>query len=216
MATTFPSNILPSTVQFGLRSNTQVFQSPFTSSTQTVRMPGAAWYGRAVFDDMEADEARELISFLTTLQGMDGRFYFADLSHREPRGSMASSTLTPRIRGGSQTGSTLAIDGLPANLSAAFVKGDYIAFDTSQGRELHMVTATANANSSGQSTLSITPNIRTSPADNAVVAYRTVVNGGIDNTDTSCIVRLVNDDNSWSVRSPVITTVTINFVEAFS
>ena len=82
MPTVFPANLLPSEITFGLQSNTQVFRSPLTASIQTLRMPGAAWTGRATFTDLEAIEARVLQAFLTDLDGMNGRFYFGDFGTR--------------------------------------------------------------------------------------------------------------------------------------
>lgn len=215
MADNFPA-IIPTSVSFGLRSNTQVFKSPFTSSTQTIRMPGAAWFGRATFDDLEQEEWRELAAFLAEMEGMNGRFYFTDFGGTSPRGGMATRSNTVRVRGGGQTGNTLAIDGLPANLSTAFKKGDYISFDTSAGREMHIVTADANANSSGQTTLNISPQIRVSPSDNAIVAYRSNVDNGVSNADISCIVRLSSDDVMWGLQAPVTGSISFSFVETFA
>ena len=215
MPTAFPANILPSEVTFGLRSNTQVFRNPLTASIQTLRMPGAAWMGRATFNDLQDNEARELEAFLIDLDGMNGRFYFGDFSLAEPRGAMSGRTNGLLIRGASQTGSTLAIDGGPANLANAFLPGDYVAFTTSLGRELKMVTAAANFNASGQTTLNIAPNIRTSPSDNASVAYRLNSATSVGTSDTTCVMRLQSDEAQWSVRAPVITGITISFIEAF-
>ena len=74
----------------------------------------------------------------------------------------------------------------PCNIpssSNVFRTGDYIAYDTTAGRELKMITADATSNGSGEATLSIAPNIRTSPADNAVVSYRTTSASGLGNTE---------------------------------
>ena len=212
MPTNFPA-ILPTSVQFGLRSNTQVFSSPFSSSVQTVRMPGAAWFGTANFDDLEEAEARELIAFLMEMDGMQGRFYFGDLSKMTPRGA---ATGIARVRGGSQTGNAINVDGLSGSTSNVFLPGDYIAFDTTQGRELHMVTQSANTNSSGQATLSISPSIRTSPANDAIVTIGSSITSGIGNTDLSCVMRLQADQSSWSVRAPIVSSIRVSFVEAFS
>lgn len=212
MPTNFPA-ILPTSIQFGLRSNTQVFSSPFSSSVQTVRMPGAAWYGTANFDDLEEAEARELIAFLMEMDGMQGRFYFGDLSKMTPRGT---ATGVARVNAATSSGNSLAVDGLSANLTNAFLPGDYIAFETTQGRELHMVTQAVGTNSSGQATLTISPSIRTSPVNDAVVTIGSSITGGIGNTDLSCVMRLQADQSAWSVQAPVVSSIRVAFVEAFS
>ena len=215
MPTVFPANLLPSEITFGLQSNTQVFRSPLTASIQTLRMPGAAWTGRATFTDLEAVEARVLQAFLTDLDGMNGRFYFGDFSLTEPRGAISGHTNQLRVRGANQTGSQLVVDGGVANLLNPFLPGDYVAFDTSLGRELKMVTSAGHFNGAGVCTLNIAPNIRTSPADNTTVAYRLNTSNDIGNSDTTCVMRMASDNQSWSVRAPVITSITIQFIEAF-
>ena len=212
----FPANLVPSSIQFGLQSNTQVFKSPLSSSTQTLRMPSASWYGKASFTDLIESDWRTLASFVTSLEGMHGRFYFGDFGGVEPRGAISASSNTLRINGASQTGATIAVDGFPASTSNVFRTGDYIAYDTTAGRELKMITADATSNSSGEATLSIAPNIRTSPADNAVVSYRTTSANGLSNTDLTCIVRLEEDQSAWNVAPPLIGTISFTFIEAFA
>lgn len=216
MPDTFPSGIIPSTLEFGLRSNTQTFSSPLTASTQTLRLAGASWYGKASFDDLSEDNWRKLAAFLVNLEGKHGRFYFMDFGAAEPQGAMKDSSNTILVNGASQTGGTLNIDGLPANVNNAFLAGDYIAFDTSSGRELKIITANASSNGSGQASISIKPNIRVSPANNATVSYRLVASNGITNADTCCIFRLESDTNSWNIRPPTIANISINFVESFA
>lgn len=215
MPTVFPANILPSEISFGLQSNTQVFRSPLTASIQTLRMPGSAWTGRATFSELEDFEARVLQAFLVDLDGMNGRFYFGDYSLTAPRGAMSAHSNSLLVHGASQSGSSLIIDGGVASLSNAFLAGDYIAYETSVGRELKMVTAAASFNASGVCTLQVAPNIRHSPADNAAVAYRLNTSNAVGSSDTTCIMRLASDQSQWTVRAPVITSISVDFIEAF-
>ena len=198
MPTVFPANILPSEISFGLQSNTQVFRSPLTASIQTLRMPGSAWTGRATFSELEDFEARVLQAFLVDLDGMNGRFYFGDYSLTAPRGAMSAHSNSLLVHGASQSGSSLIIDGGVASLSNAFLAGDYIAYETSVGRELKMVTAAASFN-----------------ADNAAVAYRLNTSNDVGSSDTTCIMRLASDQSQWTVRAPVITSISVDFIEAF-
>ena len=71
---------------------------------------------------------------------------------------------TPLVNGGSQTGGTLAIDGL----NSAPQAGDVFKV---AGIDL-VYTVTANATvSSGGATININPNLASSPADNAVITF---------------------------------------------
>lgn len=71
---------------------------------------------------------------------------------------------TPLVNGASQTGATLAIDGLDSAPQA----GD--AFKIAGVDLIYTVTANASV-SSGGATLSINPNLATSPADDAVITF---------------------------------------------
>lgn len=84
--------------------------------------------------------------------------------------------------------------------------GDWLSFDDISGRRrLHMVTADAMANTSGQATLSITPPIRRSPLDNAA----------LDFTTPSGVFRMPSDDApEMSIRPPMLGALTLTMVEA--
>lgn len=82
----FPS-IVPSSVSFGIKYNTQINISTLSGTVQTVEVPGARWVADLSFDDMQAAESRVLAAFLAELRGASGRFYLYDHSHKDPRGS---------------------------------------------------------------------------------------------------------------------------------
>jgi hypothetical protein len=80
---------------------------------------------------------------------------------------------TPLVMGGSQTGTSLVIDGCTANVTKWAAGGDVIKI--AGLTPLYRVRDDANSNGSGQVTLTITPAIPvgSSPADNAAIT-RTV------------------------------------------
>ena len=151
-----PSSPSFQTATFGLRSNTQLFTSPLSGSMQTLEMPGAVWTLDAALPPIQnAAWAAAWRVFLTQLRGQAGRFYAGDPLRKVPRGT---ATGTPLVAGGSQTGASLATDGWTAGVTGVLLAGDYIAFSGGSGRrELHMVTADANSDGSGNATLSIEP-----------------------------------------------------------
>lgn len=205
---TFPS-ILPQRAQFGLVSRTQSFQSKLTSATQTLRMAGAFWAGRISFDNLDVSEVRQIQAFFVKLEGMNGRFYYGDVSNTAPQGYMKNyPTRTIRVKGANQTGSSLIVDNFPTseNGNKPFLAGDMIHFQNGDGyRELKMIAADATSDANGEATLTVKPNIRVSPADNAVVTHQS----------TTCIMRLTSDtEASWNVAPPLLSSLTINFVEA--
>lgn len=74
---------------------------------------------------------------------------------------------TPLVNGGSQSGTSLIIDGLtPGHFLS---KGQFISVVTSSQRFLYRLAAGVTANGSGQATLTLRTMLRRSPADNDVV-----------------------------------------------
>lgn len=168
---TFPTlSRAPSASRWGLVAQTQTFVSPFTGAAQTLSRPGDRWAATLEFASLSYADWRLLGQFVAQLRGQAGRFTFSP-TWVAPRSALTVGT--PLVNGASQTGSTLAIDG--ATLSATIAsKGDFFSFnDTSSRKRLHMLTADATTNGSGQVTLAIAPPLRSSPADNAALDFST-------------------------------------------
>ena len=69
----------------------------------------------------------------------------------------------------SANATTLAVDGLDG---VGFNRGDWISVNNGTYDELHIITADAWPNSSGEATLNIHPPLRRGVADNAAVTYK--------------------------------------------
>jgi hypothetical protein len=123
-------------------------------------------------------------AFLLKLRGQAGRFYGFDPDATVPQGV---ATGTPLVKGSGQTGTALITNGWTISTTGILKAGDYIAYDTTAGRQLHMVTADASSDGTGQATLAIEPPIRTSPANNATIIT----------ASASCIMRLETPDIGW-------------------
>lgn len=80
-----------------------------------------------------------------------------------------SLTRCALVNGGSQLGSVLNIDALPASLDGAFLPGDQFQVITSRGPSLHVCTAATNSSSGGAGTLHFEPPLRAAPTDNSPV-----------------------------------------------
>lgn len=163
----------PNIVQWSLVANTQTLMSPFDGTTQTIANPGARWRGSLTFRNLPMGDWRALSAFVASLGGRAGRFTYGP--PRPQRRAAATISGTVRVNGAGQTGTTLAIDGLP-NSVVVFEIGDWISFPNSASRpQLHQITAQATSNGSGQVTLSIAPPLRGSPADDAVITHNNPV-----------------------------------------
>lgn len=73
------------------------------------------------------------------------------------------------VNGANQTGQDLITDGWTISATPLFKAGDWVQVGTGATRQLCMVLADVNSNSSGQATLSLFPRIRTAFADNTVI-----------------------------------------------
>lgn len=152
--------------EFGLETNTQTFSSPLTKTVQRVKLGGDRWVATFTLPKMIRAQAAPWQAFFLLCQGSANAFYGFDPDCKYPRGSWPG---TPLVKGGSQTGSTLVIDGLTANAKGIGLAGDYFNVNG----ELHQLTAPADSNGSGEATLQFQPPLRTSPPDNAPVTVQT-------------------------------------------
>lgn len=198
-----PASPAFSTSKFGLESNTQTFLSPLSRSVQTLELPGARWMATYVLPPMKRAEAAAWQAFFVKLRGQAGRFYAFDPDARTPRGV---ATGTPLIDGGNQTGGALTTKGWTPSVTGILLAGDYVAYDTAAGRQLHMVTADADSDGSGEAALSVEPPIRVSPQDDASLIV----------TDASCTMMLAAPEIVWDAGQTGVYSLTFDAVEALT
>ena len=161
MPITIPSSPGFTTCRFGLETNTQRFESPLTKAVQRVLLGGSRWTATYSLPAMTRDRAAPWKAFFDLLEGSANTFNAYDPDCKTPRGA---GTGTPLVNGGSQTGSTLVIDGCTHGVT--FLKtGDYFSVNG----ELKRLTSDALADGSGNATLHFKPALRNSPANNAPV-----------------------------------------------
>lgn len=75
----------------------------------------------------------------------------------------------PVVNGGGQSGAALAVRGAAAGY--AFKKGLFFSLVEGGRRYLHQVSAAVTANGAGAATLQVTPMLRVSPSDGAVLEF---------------------------------------------
>lgn len=151
----FPS-IVPSASTWELLSNTATYVSPITGSVQSLDRGGERWKVTMAFQYLHADDKAEMKAFLTKLNGQQHRFTLYDHSQVQ-RGNFGG---TPLVFGGSQTGTSLNIDGV-SNTTDWIRAGDYFAVNG----ELKMAIADTDT-AAAAGTLTFRPRLRSAPADN--------------------------------------------------
>ena len=108
------------------------------------------------------------------------------------------------MNGATSSGNTLAIDSAPASRTGYLKAGDYMQVGTGTSRQLFKVLADANTNGSGQATVDIWPDVRTSIANNAAVTVE----------NTKGIFRLASNEQAFSINEASIYGITFGAMEA--
>jgi len=105
----------------------------------------------------------------------------------------------PLVAGGSQSGTSLNVDGLPAATDIA-VAGDYMEVNG----EFKIITADVTSDGGGGATISFEPDLKESPSDNATVDVKT----------PKVTMRLAEPRVEWITKPPTFYNHTITCVEA--
>lgn len=175
--------------------------SPFTKEEQAFKWPGEIWMADFKLPSLTSRAAAApWLAFGARLEGKWGRFLMGDPAARLPRGQ---PTGTPVVDGASNTGNTLETRGWSANAQGVLLEGDYIQIGTGVSSRLKMVTQDVNADSSGEATISIAPDLGSSPADGTAIIT----------TNARGIFRLTENSFSWSVDPGPVYRISFSAVE---
>lgn len=113
--------------------------------------------------------------------------------------SWASVSRCALVNGGSQTGGKLAIDGLPTSTERLAIAGDWFEVNG----ELKRLTADLNSDASGNGYLIFEPTLRSSPADNIPVIFRSPMGKFL----------LAEESTGWGTRPGILSDIEINLIE---
>lgn len=161
---------MPTRASWRMIGNTQVHESPFDRSVQTLEMPGSRWAGSWTWDTLNEQEWRHISVLLAfargrrlrlglrplhaPLQGLstgvagqfddwainDGGKWLLNDGSGAWSSAESLATPVPLVDGGGQTGEWLNTDGWIPN-EVALRYGDFLSFTDPTGRHcLHMAT----------------------------------------------------------------------------
>ena len=183
----FPS-ITPSTSTWAYTPNTRAYRSPLTNSIQTVGRKGSLWHVTLQFNNLDEAQRAEMQAFLVRLNGQQHRFTLNDHAYTR-RGTGGGS---PKVDVAGQTGGSLNLRDAAVSVTPWLMAGDYF----SVANELKMVVADCNSDGDGDVPVFFQPNLRTSPADGAVVDITAPVNG----------VFILASDPKWDNRPGIFSS----------
>lgn len=199
---TFPSVGIKRS-SFRILRVTSQSESIFTKAQQNYKFSGEQWAGEVTFQPCRRADAAEIQAFLGELYGKYGTFLYGDPDALQ-QGIRGAGGGTPLVKGASQTGNTLLIDGLTSALSNVYRKGDYFQLGTGLDSRLYMITQDINSNTAGEATLQFVPALRSSPADNAALTF----------TSAKGLFRAVENVAQWDSDHAMIYGFTFPFAEA--
>lgn len=110
----------------------------------------------------------------------------------------------PLVNGGSQVGDALVIDGCSPSVTGFLLPGDYIQLGSSTTTQLYKVLTQVDTDASGNATLDLWPNLRSSPADNSTIIV----------ANTKGRFRLKDNVTQWGINEISSYGITFDCVEA--
>jgi hypothetical protein len=164
MSTAFPSSLLTKITDSRLILNEQKAstESLFTRYRQVTSLSGGTadrWEGLIQTASLKGTDLRTMWAFLVAV-GEFGEITVGEPDYTGP----TSGQTTALVQGGSQTGTSLIVDGVTPSVSF-LLAGEYFQV----GTEFKVVTADCTASGGGVVTINFKPTLRASPADNAAL-----------------------------------------------
>ncbi len=209
MAISYPLNLPTHTgiAKIDLRAVqvTAMTMSPFTYKQQVVVHPGQRWEAEISLPPMKRSDAEAWIGWLLSLRGRSGTFLLGDPLASTPIGSVKDGG-TPTVNGSNQTGSELVLDQCSLSQSTYFAAGDYFQIGSLSSSQLYKVTQDASTDSSGNTTVQIWPELRSSPSDDVVLTT----------TSPKGLFRLATNEVNWSINEASVFGLTFPAVEVIT
>ena len=108
------------------------------------------------------------------------------------------------VNGAVSSGDTVNIDSAPASQTDYLKAGDYMQIGTGTSRQLFKVLTNVDTNGSGQATVDVWPNVRTTIANNSAVTVQSAKG----------IFRLITNEQAFSINEASIYGITFGAIEA--
>jgi hypothetical protein len=198
---TFPSGIGFANLNIRARTVVGVNTSPFTGQQQVYKHQGQWWEAEVSLPPMKREDAEQAVAFLLKMNGAFGTFLLGDKSATATRGV---GTGTPLVNGASQTGDELITDGWTTSTTGILKAGDWIQLGSASTTRLYKVLDDVNSDGSGNATINIFPNLRSSPDDNAALTV----------SNTKGLWRLSSNETQYSIDQMSVYGITFACVEA--
>ena len=137
---------------------------------QTRQLGGQYWKIYATYPNMTRAEFAPIQAFMMKQRGAYDSFTYTPPILSVPQGQDPG---TPLVNGAAQTGRSVVTDGWGTGATLTVLKaGDFIKFTNHS--KVYQVTADATCDTSGNATLTIEPELQTSPGNNEAIVTTAV------------------------------------------
>jgi hypothetical protein len=202
MSGALPTTRSPASIQISSWSPT--FISVSQSLKEQARRRGSGvqrWKLQFSYGTMERGDYLDLLAFLASQRGQYDTFTAIIPSGISPRGALGGS---PLAVGAQAAGvSSVAIDGCSINITGWGKRGDF--FKWTNHSKVYQLTADANTDGSGNTTLVFLPGLNAGVADNEAVSFSSV----------PFTLRLLADETALSVQPPTQGTLDFAAIERY-
>lgn len=157
---TFPVVPAPSRVRWTLGVLAAISDSEFTHDDQAFPYAGERLEVDVTMPPMTRQKGGAAFAgFLAGMRGVSGLCSFGP-RYQGSWGPLGIGTGVPKVNGAGQVGSTLATNGWTHSITGILLTGDFIQVQGANYYHLHILTADANSDSSGNASLKLFPRIR--------------------------------------------------------
>jgi len=172
-----------SDVQLQMNDAVSVNRAPWTNQANIYPWQAQWWSGVITLPAMNRASAAMWQAFLGELQGQTNVFSVGNALEALPQGSVPPAQAVTVASAG-QSGSSLAVTGLPVSATGLLLPGDNIQI----GYRLYKVLEAVASDSSGNAAISIFPYLRDEPAAGTPVILQ----------NCQGLFRLSNNQRGWS------------------
>lgn len=163
-----PSGLTAKNVSVTPYDAVSVSESPYNYKSGSYDWLGQRWHLKVELPLLDAtkDLAHNVVAMLLLLRGQRGTFLMPMLDQPTPRGV---ATGMPVVDGAGQSGNQLATKGWTANTIGILKAGDWLNTGTGSSTRLYKNLTDADSDASGKAVLTLWPDLRESPADEAAL-----------------------------------------------
>ena len=162
----WPSNIPIAAASFWQIDGAKVFRSPLSGTVRTEEAHPPYWEASLSLTNLTAAEGQRLEAYIWRIRGAVNRA-LVPMSDYVRQGAGGG---TPRVKGSSQTGTTLTTDGWP-NSTTVLLAGDRVGVSN----QVFAIASDVTSDGTGNATLTLSNGISTAPTDNALLEIDTPV-----------------------------------------